>query len=196
MQTVPFPVDLLDDHLVQSLHVHDLAHVFVMLCLRAYDSNGNLGAIDRADLADLAGTKNTGIYDALMESGALIALPDGTVEIAEYAKWFPPTTAGAQNARCPVRRIIELYHEHLPVLPQARAVSATTEGYIRARWRESPDRQNLEWWVNYFQYIAKKCPFLVGDVEPAFGRPRFMADLQWIMRPTNMEKIINGKYQR
>lgn len=94
----------------------------------------------------------------------------------------------------PFKAIIEAYHAAMPDNPRVRVVSKTTTGYIRQRWNEDKDRQKLEWWQQFFQYCAS-CPFLVGKVAPSGDRSVFFADLQWIARPTNFEKIVNGKYE-
>jgi hypothetical protein len=58
---------------------------------------------------------------------------------------------------------------------------------LRTRWKEEPERKNLAWWRAYFQYV-RESPFLMG------GKTDFIADMEWIIRPTNMTKILNGRY--
>jgi hypothetical protein len=50
----------------------------------------------------------------------------------------------------------------------------------------------LGWWADFFQHIGKS-KFLTGKVNSRDGRA-FLADLEWIIKPTNFAKIIEGKY--
>jgi hypothetical protein len=50
----------------------------------------------------------------------------------------------------------------------------------------------LGWWADFFQHIGKS-KFLTGKVNSRDGRA-FVADLEWILRPSNFAKIIEGKY--
>jgi uncharacterized protein YdaU (DUF1376 family) len=90
---------------------------------------------------------------------------------------------------CPHQKIIDLYHEVLPELPQIKIWPENLKKILRVRWKENPERQNLEWWRKYFLYV-KSSPFLMGQ------KTSFLADLEWIIRPTNFSKIANGRYHR
>jgi hypothetical protein len=68
-----------------------------------------------------------------------------------------------------------------------RAWSATSQKTLRSRWKEYKERQSLDWWRNYFQYI-RSSDFLMGR------KKDFQADLHWIIKPRNMEVILNGRY--
>lgn len=105
----------------------------------------------------------------------------------------PPEDAEDDNGeqgvpKCPVRRIVALYHEELPELPPVHELPEQTVRMIRQRWRSSPERQTLDWWRGFFEYI-RRCPFLMGE------KTDFTADLLWIVRPTNFAKIVNGNYE-
>jgi len=93
---------------------------------------------------------------------------------------------GARN--CPIQRIVALYHRELPMLAQVRELPEQTAKMIRARWRSDPARQSLDWWRDFFRYVAR-CPFLVGE------KTDFQADLLWLVKPTNFAKVINGNYE-
>jgi len=92
---------------------------------------------------------------------------------------------------CPHDEIISLYHELLPVCPQVRVWTDKRKKMLRARWREDTKRQNVEWWKKYFSFVAS-CDFLVGK---GGGERPFFADLEWLVNPSNMVKVIEGKYQ-
>jgi hypothetical protein len=64
---------------------------------------------------------------------------------------------------------------------------------LRARWRENSDRQSLEWWRDYFAYV-RECDFLMGRKNGRGGEP-FECDLEWLIKPRNLVKVIEGKYE-
>lgn len=112
----------------------------------------------------------------------------------------PPTDAdhGAMDAapdakRCPVQEIVALYHAMLPMCPKAEKLTRARVGYIRARWRE--DLPTIEAFRNYFTDV-RKSPFLIGQVNGSRDRPPFVADLEWLMRPGNFAKVLEGRYHR
>ena len=111
-----------------------------------------------------------------------------------------PRTADAVVAEassttpCPHLKIIELYHRVLPELPAVVEWTEARKKMLAQRWREKKERQNLEWWNRYF-HIVKASDFLTGKTEGRNGGAPFLADLEWIVRPSNMPKILEGKYK-
>ena len=103
---------------------------------------------------------------------------------------------------CEHKGVIELYHQWLPTLRKVEVWNATRQGYLRQRWREvaeelAQDKQIetahvLNWWGEFFQHIGKS-KFLTGKVNSKDGRA-FTADLEWILKPSNFAKIVEGKY--
>ena len=105
---------------------------------------------------------------------------------------------GEQNytsatANCPHDEIIALYHKILPANPRVKVWNDTRKGYLRSRWREDESRQDLSWWERFFTYISQSA-FLTGRVDQSQRKP-FIADLEWIVKPSNFVKIIEGKYE-
>jgi uncharacterized protein YdaU (DUF1376 family) len=101
---------------------------------------------------------------------------------------------------CPQKEIIALYHEHLPLCPHVREWNDTRQKYLKTRWREkaierhwTSKAQGLEMFAKLFDFIAES-KFLTGQAAPKPGQPPFMADLEWIVRPNNWAKIIEGRY--
>lgn len=94
---------------------------------------------------------------------------------------------------CPHQAIISLYHEILPALSKVLNWTPARSQMLRTRWKEDPDRQSLEWWRYYFGIVACS-DFLQGKIEGSNGRKAFKADLEWLVRPQNMVKVIEGKY--
>ena len=50
------------------------------------------------------------------------------------------------SIKCPHEKIIKLYHQILPELPQVKIWNDTQKKILRTRWKEDPERQNIEWW--------------------------------------------------
>ncbi|WP_057921132.1 hypothetical protein [Lysobacter capsici] len=95
---------------------------------------------------------------------------------------------------CPHEEIIELYHEVLPMCPAVRIWEDDRQKLLRSRWREDSERQNLAWWKGFFEYV-KSCPFLIGQKDPSPDREPFLATLEWLVRPKNFAKVIEGNYR-
>lgn len=100
---------------------------------------------------------------------------------------------------CQHQAVIDLYHQHLPTLRKVEVWNAARQGYLKQRWREVaaelPNRTAVDvltWWAEFFQHIAKS-KFLTGRIQHKDGRA-FAADLEWILKPSNFAKIVEGKY--
>jgi uncharacterized protein YdaU (DUF1376 family) len=117
---------------------------------------------------------------------------------------------GASAARlhrlpaCPVREIVAAFHELMPRNPRVRILTETLAGHIRQRWRDlrtlpgweyDATEAGLEMWRRFFT-VANESKFLTGQTSGTNGRPPFVADLAWMMRPTNFAKILENKYHR
>ncbi len=89
---------------------------------------------------------------------------------------------------CPHEEIVKAYHEILPELPRVQVWNKARRKHLEARWREDACRQNLDWWRGYFQH-ARKCPLLFGSNDRGWK-----ADLEWLILPSNMPKVIEGRY--
>lgn len=96
---------------------------------------------------------------------------------------------------CPHQAIINLYHEILPMCPQVRIWTPTRADQLRARWNEDHERQNLDHWREFFEYVSR-VDFLCGRSKPSGGGQRFVADLEWLTKLENFTKVIEGKYEK
>ena len=106
-----------------------------------------------------------------------------------------PGDAGDDGiASCPHQEIIAAYHAELPMLRRVREWSEVRQGYLRSRWRESPERRSVQWWREFFGYV-RTCPVLVGEHDSR-DHEGWQADLEWLVRPMNFVKVIEGKYER
>lgn len=120
------------------------------------------------------------------------ASPEDATPSAEVIPKMPLSQA-RKTPECPHERIIALYHEILPEMNPVKVWNETRQKLLRARWREDPARQNLDWWRDYF-LLVRASDFLMGKRPGKGGGAPFMADLEWIIRPCNMAKILEGRY--
>jgi len=93
---------------------------------------------------------------------------------------------------CPQSEIVALYHELLPSLARVRDWTPERQSFLRKRWSEKPERQSLDWWREFFGYVSRS-DFLMGRAQTRDGH--FEADLEWLVRPKNFVKVIEGKYE-
>jgi uncharacterized protein YdaU (DUF1376 family) len=107
------------------------------------------------------------------------------------AKTIPP---------CPVQKILDTYHRVLPTLTRVVAMNDTRRKMLSTRWRELYEAGDfetqdggVETFESYF-LMVKDSQFLMGKANGANGRKPFMADFEWLIRPQNFLKVIEGKY--
>ena len=129
----------------------------------------------------------------LSNAKALDVLSDAEepAHVAADTKKFP---------MCPHQKVIDLYHESLPYCPQVREWNTTRQKYLQSRWREKAvslgwqkDDEGLEWFRRFFAFVGES-KFLTGKSDGRSGKPPFLADLEWLMRPSNFAKVVEGKY--
>lgn len=88
--------------------------------------------------------------------------------------------------------IRNMFHETCRSMPRIQAIVGERLKHLQARWSEHPD---IEWWQEYFTRINRS-PFLNGRTLKQRGiRPRW-CDFDWLINATNMNKILEGKYER
>ncbi len=111
----------------------------------------------------------------------------------------PITVDGAKNAssslHCPHQKIIDLYHEILPMGAKIKIWNGAREKHLQTRWRESSRHQSIDFWKRLFEYCAQS-PFLTSKVPPSPGRKQFVIALDWIIKPENFAKIIEERYHK
>ena len=103
------------------------------------------------------------------------------------------TSPAKAGNRPPVQEIVDLYHEILPDNPRVMKITDTRRSLIKQRWQT--DLKTLDNWRNYFEHVSQSY-FLTGRAQPQPGKPVFFADLEWLIRPSNLVKVAEGKYHR
>ena len=90
--------------------------------------------------------------------------------------------------RCPQTEIISMWGEVLPELRQPRVWDGQRAKDLAARWKSKDVKANsVDYWRGLFEYI-RRSDFLMGRVT------NFSASLDWVVKASNYNKIIEGKY--
>lgn len=113
---------------------------------------------------------------------------------SESLELQPPEPDAKKNTNgVPYQKIVDLYHEHLPELRQVVALNQARKTAIKGRWHN--EIKSLESFAKYFSLVAQS-DFLTGKCPPAPGRDSpWQADFDWLMKPSNVLKIVEGKYR-
>lgn len=102
---------------------------------------------------------------------------------------------------CPHAEVLAIYHDACPTLPRVEVLNDFRRGLLRQRWREvcADQRydaaQGLEWWRDFFAMVSQS-KFLTGRARGKPGETPFMANFEWLIRPQNFVKVIEGLYNR
>jgi hypothetical protein len=120
--------------------------------------------------------------------------PDSVSDVANATSSSSQETCDSPPPveKIPFKKIVELYHEILPMCPRVGVLTNTRKSYITARWKSGaiPD---LDTWKDFFTFV-RKSKFLTGGCDPPPGKKRFVADLEWMTRESNFVKIYEKKY--
>jgi hypothetical protein len=109
-----------------------------------------------------------------------------------------PVSPGGDGV--PFQKIIDLYHEHLPMLARVVNINDTRKRAMKARWSETvnvPDGKDvitmkcntMDFWQRYFRRASGQ-PFLTGDTT------EWAADFDFLTKKNNFIKVIENKYVR
>ena len=153
--------------------------------LRVYENNGG-NRFDTLSKKPLTDKEQNQEQDTDQNQETLSSLREDVVSTAIHS-------TVTNRPSCPHEEIINLYHQILHMCPPIRIWNKTRRGYLKQRWNENSKHQNLLWWQKYFEH-AKQSEFLTGKVSGRDGKPPFVVDLEWLVRPNNFAKVIEGKY--
>jgi len=104
---------------------------------------------------------------------------------------------------CPVEEIIGLYHAELPMCPRITVRNSKRDKLISGRWRQvftdgkaKAKPEGVELFREFFHFV-RDSKFLTGKAQASSkDRSPFVADLEWLMSPTNFAKTVEGRYHR
>ena len=91
------------------------------------------------------------------------------------------------SVSCPYKGIKDLYNTICTSYPKLRIIDGKRKETVRARWKTYG---SLEVFKELFER-AEASRFLKGENDSSWK-----ADFDWMMRPTNLAKILEGKYDR
>ncbi len=75
-------------------------------------------------------------------------------------------------------------------------------GHLRARWRETAVEHGWQSKADGMQYLRRlfayvgQSAFLTGRSRQQRDRQPFVIELEWLVRPANWAKVIEGKYHQ
>ena len=114
-----------------------------------------------------------------------------------------PGLPKAQIPDCPHLKVLELWAEVLPALPQHNPEmwKGARADHLRARWRETsilkkwPDQDaGVAYFRKLFRYVGTS-PFLTGQARSTdLSKRPFTIELEWLVNPSNWAKVHEGKY--
>jgi hypothetical protein len=86
--------------------------------------------------------------------------------------------------------VIAAYHELLPMMPAVKRWSKkrrqALDARIKERCKDGKPADTIAYWRDFFGKVAAS-DFLCGSTQ-------FIADLEWLLRPENFLKTIEGCY--
>jgi uncharacterized protein YdaU (DUF1376 family) len=118
-------------------------------------------------------------------------------------QYSPNVTGKPVPVLCPHLELIDLFGKRLPELPQPKPElwSGKSAEHMRGRWkwvltasRRSGERyattreEALDWFDRLFAYVSRS-DFLMGRSGD------FSCSLQWLMKPENFAKVVQGNYE-
>lgn len=98
----------------------------------------------------------------------------------------PPTPQkGDASAPIPFEKIMQLYNATCKSFLKIKVIDGQRRKAVAARWRT---HQSLDAFAELFQK-AEASAFMRGENDKSWS-----ADFDWMIRPTNMAKVLEGKY--
>lgn len=98
--------------------------------------------------------------------------------------------------RCPVDKIVDLYHQVLPELPKVMALTVKRKSSIKQRWdqlKPESTEDGVESFTDYFK-LVRGSDFLMGKKPASNGHKVFVANLEWLVNESNFIKVCERNY--
>ncbi len=109
---------------------------------------------------------------------------------------------------CPINELVRLYLDKMPSNPRIQHVTTKRRRLIAQGWQEASKieaapfcryqtvQEGLQAWAEFFETCAESS-FLTGKAPPREpGKPPFVADIEFLMKPDNIVKCLENKYHR
>ena len=95
--------------------------------------------------------------------------------------------------QCPHKEILKIWGDIMPEMIQPRSWDGARAKDLSARWKSKDIKaDSLAYWKELFEYI-RESDFLMGRTSGA-GREPMRLSLDWVVKASNYNKIIEGKY--
>jgi hypothetical protein len=104
-------------------------------------------------------------------------------EIISISNEIDSAPNGAE--RTPYKKIMELFNKTCPSFPKIKNIEGQRMLHVSVQWKKHPD-------LNFFETLfqkAEESDFLTGR------SGKWRASFDWIVRPSNVTKIIEGNYE-
>jgi hypothetical protein len=102
----------------------------------------------------------------------------------ELEKDLEKETPKERATKVPYDEIVEIFHRKCPSLRAVQKITDFRKKLLNARWKEHP---SSDFWEEYFETVSKS-QFLMGKVND------FQANFEWLIRPNNFIKVLEGNY--
>jgi hypothetical protein len=109
-----------------------------------------------------------------------------------YSPSCEPNLDGvSKNGNIPYGEIQAAFNEILVDMPIFRDMTPARKKAIKSRWNTDEKTKTLEWWVNEFFPLIAESEFLTGR-----SGKWTSCNIDWILKPSNFQKIREGTYNR
>lgn len=104
-------------------------------------------------------------------------------------------------SHCPIEKILEMYHKDLPAMPKIRSMTSSGRTkQLKTFWKNlvldqeyESEEEALAWFERYFKFCAKS-DFLNGRTTKREGHTNWRADLFWLLKLENYDKVVDRRY--
>lgn len=112
----------------------------------------------------------------------------------DHAADAAPPSPNVVPFEVPYESLVDAYHTELPRLRKVAKLTPLRKRALAAAWRGDLLGDDVEEWRRFFAYVRTSCPFLTGE-RPGRDGTTMLVDLEWLTRPENLVRVIEGKYE-
>ena len=105
-----------------------------------------------------------------------------------------------EKATASPSKVMKAFNEILgDKLSKIRSMTPNRIKHLKARISEYKTVKpfyDIEEWEKFFTYLRNQCPFFIGETPgQVSGENSFLPDFDWLIKPSNFAKCIEGKYE-